>query len=325
VINPLTGLPVPNPDLLNRRPVAIKTVNYPRSMRPNQSGLSLADVVYEHYIEDGISRYVAIFYGNEPNRAGPVRSGRFFDEHLMRMYNSYLVFANADDRVEDYLISTDLLPFLIVPRPDNCPPVCRDTTIPGFNNVFTDVAGVHAWLAKAGKDDTRPPLRMGYFSKAILPWMGQDATRIYTRFSGYAYNFWEYDTNTGKWLRWQDTADSLGGAPETYAPLFDDLTGERVTADNVVVLLVKHFAYNKDDQVYDIQIVGEGIAYLFRDGKVYNVKWVRDKVDQPIVITDPAGNLMALKPGNTFYEVLTDLTEVSQDGTNFRFRFVLPP
>ncbi len=326
VINPLTGLPAPDPSLLARRPIAVKTVNYPRSMRPNQSGLSLADVVWEHYIEDGLSRYVAIYYGNQPNRAGPVRSGRFFDEHLMRMYNAYLVFANADDRVEDYFISTDLLPFLVVPRPDNCPPVCRDTTIPGFNNVFVDVAGFHAWLAKTGKDDSRQPLRTPYYNTTLLlPWMGQDAANIYIRYSGYAYARWEYDPQTNKWLRWQDTADALGSAPEKYAPLYDALTGERITADNVIVLFVTHFPYNKNDQVYDIQLAGSGPATLFRDGRAYPVKWVRDQVNQPIIITDPAGNLMPLKPGNTFYEVLSDLSEVTQTGADIRFRFVLPP
>lgn len=324
-VNPLTGQAIADAALLNRRPIAVKMVNYPRSMRTNQSGLSLADVVWEHYIEDGISRYVAIFYGNEPNRAGPVRSGRFFDEHLMRMYSAYLVFANADDRVEDYFISTDLLPYLVVPRPDNCPPVCRDTTIPGFNNVFVDVADMHTWLAKTNKDDSRPPLRTGYFSNALLPWMGHDAANIYIRFSGYAYTRWEYDPETARWLRWQDTADATGSAPEKFAPLYDDLTGARVAADNVVVLFVTHFPYNKDDQVYDIQLAGSGAAYLFRDGRAYPAKWVRDQVQQPIAITDPAGNLLSLKPGVTFFEVITDQSETTQNGTDFRFRFVLPP
>ncbi len=324
-VNPLTGQVISDPALLNRRPVAVKMVNYPRSMRPNQSGLSLADVVWEHYIEDGLSRYVAVYYANAPNRAGPVRSGRFFDEHLMRMYNAYLVFANADDRVEDYFISTDLLPYLVVPRADNCPPLCRDTSIPGFNNVFADVAGLHTWLVKTDKDDSRPPVRTGYFSNTLLPWMGQHAAAITIRFSGYAYAKWEYDPETSRWLRWQDTADALGSAPEKFAPLFDDLTDLQVAADNVVVLFVPHFPYNKDDQVYDIQLVGSGPATLFRDGRAYAVKWVRDQVNQPIAITDPAGNLMPLKPGNTFYEVLTDLTETTQNGADYRYRFVLPP
>ncbi|MDX1378689.1 MAG: DUF3048 domain-containing protein, partial [Anaerolineales bacterium] len=94
VINPLTGLPAPNPDLLNRHPMAIKVTNYPRYTRP-QSGLSLADQVFEYYIEGGLTRFTAVFYGNDSEWVGPVRSGRFFDEHVARMYQAYLVFKFA--------------------------------------------------------------------------------------------------------------------------------------------------------------------------------------------------------------------------------------
>ncbi|MBE0670268.1 MAG: DUF3048 domain-containing protein, partial [Anaerolineales bacterium] len=48
VNNPLTGLPVADPSLLLRRPLAIKIGNSPDYVRP-QSGLTLADVVYEYY------------------------------------------------------------------------------------------------------------------------------------------------------------------------------------------------------------------------------------------------------------------------------------
>src|SRR5262245_38861938 len=51
-LNPLTGLPPSDPALLDRRPLAIKVANYPRYIRP-QSGLTLADNVFEYYIEGG--------------------------------------------------------------------------------------------------------------------------------------------------------------------------------------------------------------------------------------------------------------------------------
>src|SRR5690606_8212981 len=95
--NPLTGLPVSDPAMLGRRPIAIKIGNAPRYVRP-QSGLSLADVAYEYYIEWGQTRFVAVFYSNDAERVGPVRSGRFFDEHIARMYHSFLFFKGADDR-----------------------------------------------------------------------------------------------------------------------------------------------------------------------------------------------------------------------------------
>ena len=63
-VDPLTGLKVANPDILNRRPVAVKISAFPRGMvRPVERGLSRADVVYEYFIgDDHLTRFIAVFY-----------------------------------------------------------------------------------------------------------------------------------------------------------------------------------------------------------------------------------------------------------------------
>ena len=122
VINPLTGLPQSDPSLLDRRPMAVKVANYPRYVRP-QSGLSLADQIFEYYIEGGLTRFIAVFYGSDSEWVGPVRSGRFFDEHIARMYQAFLVFKFADKRVLDYFETTDIAQFLVVPTIGSCPQV----------------------------------------------------------------------------------------------------------------------------------------------------------------------------------------------------------
>ena len=99
-LNPLTGLPPSDPALMERRPLAIKVANYPRYNRP-QYGLTLADNIYEYYIEGGLTRFIAVFYGNNSEWVGPVRSGRYFDENIQRMYQAFLVFKFADPRVLD--------------------------------------------------------------------------------------------------------------------------------------------------------------------------------------------------------------------------------
>jgi hypothetical protein len=134
--NPLTGLMASDPELLDRRPIAVKITLFPRYVRP-ESGLTLADVVYEYYIEAGLTRFIAVFYGNNAEMAGPVRSGRFFDEHIARMYQAFFVFKYADPRVYDYYKDSDLKNFLVVPGNGACPPFVigpskRDT----YNNIF---------------------------------------------------------------------------------------------------------------------------------------------------------------------------------------------
>ena len=95
-INPLTGLPVSDPALLERRPMAIKVTKFPRSVRP-EWGLSQADNVYNYYIGDQMTRFIGVFYGTDASRVGPVRSAHF-DENIIRMYKAIFVFGSADPR-----------------------------------------------------------------------------------------------------------------------------------------------------------------------------------------------------------------------------------
>ena len=102
--------------------MVIKVANSPDYVRP-QSGLSLADVVYEYYIEWGDTRFIAVMYGNNSPMVGPVRSGRYFDEHIARMYNAFLMFKFADPREYSYLQNSTLNEFLVsVPGNGPCPP-----------------------------------------------------------------------------------------------------------------------------------------------------------------------------------------------------------
>ena len=149
-INPLTGLVVADPAMLNRRPVAIKVTNYPRYVRP-QAGLSKADIVYEYYMERGISRFIAVFYGQDAEKVGPVRSGRLFDEHIFRMYESFFVYGYADVRVIEYFEALEneiVARFVLENDLDkantcgvNLPSrLCRDRELEGYNTMFADTA-----------------------------------------------------------------------------------------------------------------------------------------------------------------------------------------
>ncbi|MCJ7694648.1 MAG: DUF3048 domain-containing protein, partial [Anaerolineaceae bacterium] len=97
-VNPLTGLKVADPSLLDRRPVLIKVANFPASGRPH-AGLSSADIVFEYYIGEGLNRFMALYYGQDSEQIGPIRSGRLVDPQLTLMYGGVLGFKGADAKV----------------------------------------------------------------------------------------------------------------------------------------------------------------------------------------------------------------------------------
>jgi len=325
-VNPLTGLGVADPSRLERRPIAVKISSFPReAVRAVQSGLTKADLVFEYYIEDGLTRFVAVYYGQDAERVGPVRSGRYFDENVMRMYHSALVFADADRRVEEYFMSSvDLRPLLFLPRNDNCPPLCRDDNIDGYNNIFVNTAGVGAFLSDNGKQPVRPM----FFNSLFHSGLATPITRIFTRYSAYSYNYWEYDPTQQKYLRFSDANNAHDGAAEVYAPHIDHLTGQQVFADNVVALVAPHLFVNdfdRADQLYNIPLIGDGLAYVFIDGKMYKGYWVRDHLDRPYQLFDMNNNPLSLKPGITYHQIIDPKSTVTQNGLSMSFGFYIQP
>jgi hypothetical protein len=326
VTNPLTGLPASDPQLLERRPLAVKIANYPRYVRP-QSGLTLADVVYEYYIEGLLTRFIAVFYGNDTPWAGPVRSGRYFDEHVLRMYHAFFVFKFADPRELNYFKASDFADFLVTPGYGACPPFkAGKYKRESYNNVFFDTTRFKDCINRLGVDNTRPYLRSGFFSEqpqeSVLRF-----NRIYTHYSVDDYNYWEYDPASRKYFRYQEVTDTRNGKPPAYELLMDAQTNLPVTADTVVVLFVPHTFANQNeahDEVYHIDLLNKGQAYVFRDGLAYPALWYRAALDQPILLTDLNDLPIYLKPGRTFYQVIGMSSTYSQSGTDWYFNFKTP-
>ncbi|MDP2778106.1 MAG: DUF3048 domain-containing protein, partial [Anaerolineales bacterium] len=324
--NPLTGLPVNDPSLLQRRPLAIKIGNSPDYVRP-QSGLTLADVVYEYYIEWGDTRFIAVFYSNDSSRVGPVRSGRFLDEHIARMYHAFLMFKGADPRELNYLQGTDISEFLITVGIGSCPPYfIGPYKRESYNNVFFNSKKWPACAEKKGLDNSPQTISGGFFT-TDAPQSELGATRIYSFYSVYSYNYWEYDPATNNYIRYSEANDMIKGKPEAYVALSDAQTGLPVTAANVVVLFVPHiFANpnNAEDEVFHIDLIDFGNAIVFRDGVGLPAYWNRIERDQPITLTYLDGAPIYLSPGRTFYQVMGTTSTYTQDGTNWRFMFQTP-
>jgi len=326
-LNPLTGLPPSDPELMNRRPLAIKVANYPRYNRP-QGGLTLADNIYEYYIEGGLTRFIAVFYGNNSEWVGPVRSGRYFDEHIQRMYHAYLVFKFADRRVETYLETTpDVAPFLVTPSIGSCPPFLLkpNREVEAYNNSYFNMLRWDECVSKNGLENDRQLIRNGFFSE-MLPPSELRGTRMYTYYSPDSYNYWDYDTKTKQYIRYQEVSDNRN-KPERYDTLVDFVTGESVHAANVVFILAHHNfsnTFDEEDEVYQIDLVDSGEAYVFRDGVGIPARWIRTNRDQPLLLTTFNGGILYLRPGITFYEVLGNASYVDQDSGEWNFHHATP-
>jgi len=319
-VDPLTGLEVIDPTLLERRPLMVKVSNLPRYVRP-QWGLNLADHVYEYYTEYGTTRFIAIYLGQDASQVGPIRSARFFDENIVRAYKAVFTFGSADITVLNRLFNADFADRLVM-ESDWTPLFRYDPN--KYNHLMVDTDALSKYFTEKGFENGRQDLN-GMFFQMEPPKNGVIAEQVTVRFSTAIYNKWEFEAASGRYLRSSDTVDDPnGGQNEVYAPLLDQNTGEAVAADNVVFLEVPYQFYRKEPEQMEIPFVGSGLAYAFRDGNMYKVRWQRFEKDSMVSLAYEDGTPFPFKPGNTWFEVIGTTSEQIQVADGWRFVFHIP-
>jgi hypothetical protein len=315
-VDPLTGLTVSDPALLQRRPMLIKVSNLPRNVRP-QWGLSLADIVFEYYTEEGSTRFGAIFYGHDASMVGPIRSGRFIDDDLVRGYKAIFAFGSAYAAEMERFNVSDFANRMVVEGPGK--PLTRYDPN-GYDYLMVNTADLSAYASKQGFNEVQNLNNMSF--KLDAPAGGQPGTQVFVHYSGAIYNRWDYDQASEKYLRFSETASVINlGQTEQYAQLTDRLTKQPLTFDNVVVLYVIHDLYSPG--IYDILLSGSGDAVAFRDGQAYKVQWQRNDTDV-VSLTTPDGSPFPFKPGNTWFEVIGLQSTVAQTGESWHFTHMMP-
>ncbi|MGQ9518001.1 MAG: DUF3048 C-terminal domain-containing protein, partial [Anaerolineae bacterium] len=112
---------------------------------------------------------------------------------------------------------------------------------------------------------------------------------------------YRYDPQRGVYLRY------ILGEPHV-----DEVTGQQLTASNVLVLYINHVETDivedstgpKPYYSIEIQIWGQGHAQLFRDGQMYELTWSRPHREDMLRFLDAGGNPFPLKPGKTWIQVV---------------------
>jgi len=324
-INPLTGLEVEDSEILDRRPVAVKISNELREIRP-QWGLSMADHVFEYYHEYGEARYHAIFYGEDVDEVGPIRSARFPDEDLVRAYKSIFAFAGADYRVRWKLFSSEFSNRLATFSDRPCPPTTEYPTCridpDQWNHLMTDTSILSQHFTELNVPNGQQYLDGLQFNKST-PSDGEVANSLIVRYSKSHYHKWEYDSTIGRYKRFDDASTDKGEG-ETFELLTDRYNNQPVMADNVVVIFAPYSFFSRDPEMIKIDLIGFGRAYVFRDGQAYDVNWARINNEEIISLTFEDGSRFPLRPGPTWFDIIGQNSEVTEESPDWRIQFQTP-
>ncbi len=317
-VNSLTGLPYPNEEAQNRRNLIVKISNYPPVVRP-QTGINLADVVFEMEAEGGVTRFAAIYRTNAPTVVGSVRSARLADIHLIRMYNALLAYSGTSEPIQNLILSSDFVFQTFSPlKGDNCENAgfCRDTSlqVDFEHTLFLNTQTLYDLATR--RDVNRPFRARGFAFSEIPDPNGVPAVDIYYDWWGQADARWQYDPQTGHYVRYTDGVAH-----------YDKGDGEQIWADNLVYLEVEHrrrpdlFPPGANYESIEINFglaedstdPAQGRAYVFRDGLFYTGFWRRqDENDgSAIQLIYPGAPVpIMLKPGRTWVTTVRGINAV---------------
>lgn len=284
----LTGLADPTALTKRRSALTIKFDNTPQA-HP-QYGVNRADVVYEEIVEGGITRLAAIFNSNLPTKVGPVRSVRRTDREIVFPIGGIFAFSGG----AQYAISSiETAPVKLIDQSNAGAAMFRDPTRPPPHNLFANAV----LLMKEGGKVHPPPALFTYVPRKAPP-VGAPVGSFTVNFlSGFAASY-QWDGKTDNWLR------SIFGAPDVTA------SGVRVAPTNVVVMSLNYYGGVGVEGSY-AQMVGSGPVEIFSDGRLQKGTWFRRNIHLRTAYRSASGKVIALRPGQTWVELLATGETVS--------------
>jgi len=284
-------------EMKTRRPVAVIINNHVQA-RP-QSGLSSADIVFETNAESGITRYLAIFWSNAPQKVGSIRSLRQYYLEWLSEYDPILIHdgcAETDNALTNacgniYLYGTKDIATYGSWR-------LNDGIRFAPHNEYSSVT--NAWeYAKKMNWNSFPSISGWQFKKdADLASRGQ-RTLVKLVFHKEINNnglydvTWTYDRPTNSYFR------KVGNKID-----IDQENNTQVSAKNVVIQQVQMSLAGDDHGRLIVKTIGEGDAVILQDGKIINGTWKKASRLDRTKYYDSEGKQISFNRGKVWIEAI---------------------
>jgi hypothetical protein len=298
---PMNGASLDDPDLAERVPIIAQIENNPIARPP--SGLNRADLVIEAPVEGDTTRFMAVFMCREQVNAsvGPIRSVRYFNTDLFQQLRGLTLHFGGAGKVMSRLDANR------VRRVNGLSSgwyfFRRGGPWAAPHNVYLDVDAARHEMEDGGLkriadigDAGRAPF--SFDPKVEMP-RGRAVNSIGLTTASFWHFGWTWSDDDNRWLR------TDGGAPN-----FDKLTGDRLTAQTVIVQVVRQDVLpgELDPGGYPRRyqyLVDAGVGVLYVDGRGHDVRWSRrDPKDRTRWTYADTGKRVVLPPGRVWWEIV---------------------
>ncbi len=290
---PLTGTPANGSPNATRVALAVKYDNAPKARM--QHGLNRADVIYEEKVEDGVTRFLALFHSTDADPIGPVRSARTTDIALaVPLRRPLFAYSGTNTTFQRAIDAAPLVDLSF----DKVNVYYRERSRPAPYNIY---ASTKALFGLAPQGSTSPPPLFAY-RVAGRPFTGAGvaaATGVDLTYAGENITTrvdWTWDSRLGAFVRKTDGQQHV-----------DAIDNQPVTATSLIIQIVDYVDTGERDTsgavVPEGKLVGEGEAWVLSDGKVVKGRWSKSSMEAVTRYTDSEGNVIRITPGRTWIEL----------------------
>ncbi len=293
-VAPFTG--EQNDSTASRRPIMAVINNHPDA-RP-QTGLVEADIVFEMIAEYNITRFVALYQSEYPEKIGPIRSAREYFVEIAAAYDAFFVAHGYSQDAREMLDSGMI---------DHVNGIQHDGTL--FQRSSDRVAPHNSYITmdniKKAMDDTRAFTEYRgqspyyFYDTSESAKLDEQALSVKVAYgtNELFFNDYTYDSETQLYSR------SSGGVTT-----IDKETLKSINISNVLVFEAQHETIDSKGR-QSIDLSSGGAALLFQAGGVRKIDW--SLVDGMLVpIAD--GEVVKLMPGKTWIHIVPTTPGIEQ-------------
>jgi len=274
------------------RPLSIMIENS-EGGRP-QSGLDKANIVYEVLAEGGITRFLAIYYDQEAEEVGPIRSARpYFVSKSLEHQAIYIHVGGSEEaynfikeeNIDDINEFVDFQPFWR--STDRKPPY----------NLYTSTTKLRKEANKLGYIEMIKKQEYQFETDRDEKLTGRESDSILIPYNSIYTVSYKYQPESMKYIRF------INGEPH-----IDAKTKKQLAVDNIIIQFAETKIIDQEGRLA-VDFVGKGTGLLFFKGNSTEITWEKSDLRARTLFLDKEGNRIALTPGNVWIQIVpSDLT-----------------
>ena len=285
----------------NERTIAVMIDNVGDAIP--QTGLNEAMLVYEVYVEGGLTRYMAVYKNADLETIGPVRSARpVFIDYALENDSIYVHFGGSDRALDDVAdLGMENVSGLVTPSGV----FWRTNKKKKPHNALISTQNIWEYAEKRDyRTTTEERNVLNYSVKEVNLNNGEDALEVSIPYSHSKIKF-VYNPDTGLYERY------IGGKESK-----DWLTDEIITTKNIIITVAYNYTTSEENGYgrQEVENIGEKEGYYITNGKAIKITCEKESRAARTVYKDLDGNEIKVNDGNTWIQIVPPSLDFSIEG-----------